>query len=773
MELQIIMIRKRIHISGRVQGVGARPFFYRAARRHGLTGFVLNDVGGVTLEAQGRAENLETFVRELERPELSGDWPPLMRIVSIRSENIEVADGEAEFRIIQSDAAGSPVCEVTPDTAMCGDCRREMGDEKDFRFRYPFINCTQCGPRYSIIKTVPYDRPNTTMARFEMCDRCRGQYEDVADRRFHAQPVACPKCGPRVWLTDASGRVLEEDSDAVFARAAELLHTGHIAAIKGIGGFHLAVDAWNEEAVQELRRRKRRQGKPFAMMAVAEEVVREFAEVSPEAEAILNSPEAPIMLLPKRADHDIAPSVAPGTNTFGVMLPYAPLHELLFAEGYVDVLVMTSANFSEEPLICDNAEALERLGEIADVFLMHDRDIYRQVDDSVMHLVDGRPAFLRRSRGYVPSPILRAEPATHEVFAAGADLKNTFCFVKGRQYLLSEHIGDLAEGRAYRHYVRSVEHLRQLFEARPTVVACDLHPGYLSTAFAKGLGAERVFEIQHHWAHVASVLAERGLAPERRVIGLVADGTGYGTDGAIWGCECLIASLTEFERVGQLAYFPLAGGDAAARETFRPLMGILAGSGSLGRAMERIGADAETAGVVRMQIEQRINTAPTSSMGRLFDAAGALIGAGTENRFEAQVPMALEAMASAGEEGTYPVEIGEDAAGVMQWRPAVILEAALEDLERGQDRGVVAARFHNTAAAGLLELARRARQRTGINTAALSGGVFCNRYLAGRLIRLLRAEGFEVLFKEAVPVNDGGIALGQAAIASWLAEQII
>jgi hydrogenase maturation protein HypF len=762
------MIRKRIQISGRVQGVGARPFFVRVARRHGLAGYVRNDAQGVTLEVQGQAEDVEAFERELSGPVGAADWPVLMRVQSVAAEPVAVVEGEREFRIIESEAGGSPVVQVTPDTAVCGDCLREMNDPADFRFRYPFINCTQCGPRYSIIRAVPYDRPYTTMAAFAMCERCRAQYEDMADRRFHAQPVACPVCGPHVRLTDAEGKVLEEASDAAIARAARMLREGQIVAIKGIGGFHLAVDARSEEAVQTLRRRKGRQGKPFAMMAGSMEAVRAIAEVSKEAEAVLNSPEAPIVLLPKKKDNKVAPSVAAGTNAFGVMLPYAPLHHLLFAAGAVDLLVMTSANFSEEPLICDNAEALERLGTIADAFLMHNRDIYRQVDDSVVHLIDGEPAFLRRARGYVPAPILRGRPAKREIFAAGADLKNTFCFVKGRQYLLSEHIGDLAEGRAYRHYRRSAKHLRQLFEVRPTVAACDLHPGYLSTQFAKSLEVERLVEVQHHWAHIASALAEANAEPDRRVIGLAADGTGYGTDGAVWGGECLIASLRAFERIGHLAYFPLAGGDAAARQTVRPLAGILRESDRLEAALELAGADREAAERIALQIERGINTALTSSMGRLFDAAGALIGAGRENGYEAQVPMALEAMAREGVEEAYPVEIAEDAAGVMQWQAAAILEAVVDDLRRGQDRGITSARFHNTAAAGLLEMARRARQRTGLNEVALSGGVFCNRYLTNRLIRRLRAEGFTVLFKRQVPVNDGGIALGQAAVAAAL-----
>lgn len=765
--------RMRFQLSGRVQGVGARPWICRLAESLHLSGFVRNDTSGVYIEAQGPPASLNAFgaaLTDTHRP----DYPTQMRVEHCRSEQIEPVAGEGGFGIIASAVSGSPTTGVAPDTAVCAACLAEMNDPHDFRYRYPFITCTHCGPRYTLIKAIPYDRPNTTMAEFELCDRCRSQYEDITDRRFHAQPVACSVCGPRVWLADVEGHPLEADSDRAIARAAALLAEGKIVAVKGIGGFHLAVDALNDAAVQRLRQRKGRQAKPLAMMAADMQTIRLYASVNEAAEALLTSPQRPIVLLDKHPDAGIAPSVAPGTHRFGFMLCYAPLHYMLFAEAGVSVLVMTSANFSEEPLICDNAQAVEELGEIADAFLMHNRTIARQVDDSVAHIVADAPAMLRRARGYVPEPLYRAAPSRQVIFAAGADLKNTFCFVKGDQYLLSEHIGDLAEGRAYRHYVKSVAHFQQLFGASPEAVVCDLHPGYLSSRFAETLDITPLLRVQHHWAHIASVLAEHNHAGP--VIGLVADGTGYGTDEAIWGCECLIATLTEFTRLGHLAYYPLAGGDKAAKEAVRPLIGLLSAQGetatleSYGDLLGRIEPDAGKQRLICTQIAKRLNTTPTSSLGRLFDAVAAMLGLGTVNRFEAELPMALEAITRPDIEGAYPIQI-DQTEQLWQWRYEPILEGIIQDIRSGRDTGAIATRFHNTVSLALLTLAQMARSATGITTAALSGGVFCNRYLAERLIRQLKDDGFCVLWKTWIPANDGGIALGQAAIAAAILEK--
>lgn len=762
------MKRLLVTIRGRVQGVGCRPFVYRLAAELALTGFVRNDPQGVSIEVQGPEPALGAFIGQLCDRTRPG-YPPLLQIADCPQKPIPVVEKENAFVILASDAAGTPVSQVMPDCATCPDCLKEMNDPADLRYRYPFINCTHCGPRYSIVKTIPYDRPHTTMSEFALCDVCRSQYEDVRDRRFHAQPVACPICGPKLWLTDNTGKTIETDSDKVIARCAEVLRSGGIAAIKGLGGFHLAVDAFNEQAVAELRRRKQREAKPFALMAAGLETIQKYAETDELTASLLSSPESPIVLLDKKEPSPIAPSAAFGTHRFGFMLCYTPLHHLLFAETGIEVLVMTSANLSDEPLICKNAQALDELADIADVFVLHDRDIFRQVDDSVVHEVNGQPALLRRARGYVPSPILRKASSPAEIFAAGPDLKNTFCFLKGDQYLMSEHIGDLADGRVYRHYVRSVEHLKQLFVVTPRIAVCDLHPGYLSTHFAEQVQDVTLIRVQHHWAHIASVLAEYNHPGP--VIGLVADGTGYGTDGAIWGCECLIASLTDFNRFGHLAYYPLAGGDRASREPIRPILGLL---GERTEAhldlLTVIEPDRDKIRLISGQIQKGLNTVPASSLGRLFDATAALLGLGTVNRFEAELPMALESIIAGGVQEAYPAELSTEN-GVVTLEHGPIMEGLIMDIHRHTSKGIIAARFHNSLCEGLLKLAQKARDETGLSEAALSGGVFCNRYLANRLIRRLQAEGFRVLWKKSIPVNDGGISLGQAAIAAALYER--
>ena len=754
-------------ITGRVQGVGFRPAVYRIARSLGLSGVVYNDTKGVTVELQGAEEKIAEFLVRLR----SGpDKPPLAEIKSCLAMDIPLVEAEDEFVIGSSDSQGPPLSQVTADAATCQDCLAEMADKDDFRHGYPFINCTNCGPRYSIVRTVPYDRPNTTMSIFEMCEKCAAQYTDVADRRFHAQPVACASCGPKVRLTDGKGKTITAQTEQVIAEAAGLLLAGKIVAVKGIGGFHLAVNALDNQAVQRLRERKRRDHKPFAMMADSIETMRKHAIVREPAERVLKSPESPIVLLPKKANSAIAPSVAEGVDTYGFMLCYAPLHYLLFARG-IEVLVMTSGNISDAPLICKNESALERLGCIADAFVMHDREIYRQVDDSIVHFVEDQPVLLRRARGYVPTPVFAQRNCQHDIFAAGADLKNTFCFAKRNQLICSEHIGDLEDAQVYHHYIGSIEHLRRLFEVEPKVVACDLHPAYLSTRFALSMPRVEVIQVQHHWAHIASVLAEHGL--DGPVIGLVADGTGYGTDGAIWGCECLIASLEKFERFGHLAYYPLAGADRAGKEAIRPALSLLKkayqGEFSLDKfnwLLKRIEPDAGKLQAICEQIDGGVNCIETSSLGRVFDAVAAMLGLGADNHFDAQLPMALEAVAAGDVEENYDLEVMPTAGRPIQLDLSIMLKQLVADLQKGQTPAVISAKFHNTVAAGLLEMARAARESTDLNVVALSGGVFCNRYLANRLIELLKKAAFSVLFNRAVPSNDGGISLGQAAIAA-------
>ncbi len=768
----VLVKRERIEIAGQVQGVGFRPAVYRLACELGLAGTVYNDTRGVTVELQGPKARIDEFVHRLQA---GADKPPLARIRSCIRMDVEPVEGQEAFTIGRSDPAGIVLSQVTADIAICRDCLAELGDPNDFRYRYPFINCTNCGPRYSIVRSIPYDRPNTTMAVFPMCERCASQYVDVADRRFHAQPVACPACGPSIQLVDATGAVLQTGTDPVLCEAARLLREGMILAIKGVGGFHLAVDALDDEAVRRLRQRKRRDHKPFAMMAGSVDAICRYAVVDDLARQILTSPLAPIVLLPKKQGTRIAPSVAEGVNTFGFMLCYAPLHVLLFAEG-LDVLVMTSANLSDEPLICRNDVALQRLGEVADAFVVHDREIHRQVDDSIIHLIDGEPVPLRRARGYVPTPIPIERNAGPDILAAGADLKNTFCLVKQNQLILSEHIGDLEDAEVYRHYIGSIEHLRRLFEVEPEVVACDLHPGYLSTRYARSLSGVRVIPVQHHWAHVASVLVEHGHAGP--VIGVVCDGTGYGADGAIWGCECLIASLTQFERFGHLDYYPLAGADRASKEAIRPLLSLLRQAygedfrfSDFAWLLERIEPDETRLAALLEQIDKRVNTVNTSSLGRVFDAVAPILSLGGYNHFDAQLPMALESVVDPRVDACYPFDLIEREDEPVKVDLRAMIRQIVEETRRGGDAGCVSAKFHNTLAEALLAVAQAARRKTDLGVVAFSGGVFCNRYLANRLIARFKQAGFAVLCNRDVPANDGSIALGQAAIATRIVEE--
>lgn len=761
-------LRIQIRLTGQVQGVGCRPFVYQQACRQGLGGWVRNDTQGVLIEAQGGREDVERFLSEMQRPD---NLPAMMRIDGLKWIEIPLVPSEQAFAIISSDHTGVPSLRVCADIAVCSDCLRELNDPSDFRYHYPFINCTQCGPRYSIVKTVPYDRSNTTMAAFAMCPACLRQYQDVADRRFHAQPVACPACGPNLWLADNTGNVIEADSDCAIEKTALAIKQGKILAIKGIGGFHLACDALNESAVAELRSRKHREAKPFAMMA-ARSTIERYAHLDQTSRELLTSPQAPIVLLPQKTPNPIAASVASGVHRLGIMLPYAPLHHLLFAHPQMEALVMTSANIADEPLICDNDRAVAELTGIADLFLMHNRPIYRQIDDSVMHVVDGRAAFLRRARGYVPSPILRSSPVDKPVLAVGADLKNTFCLAKGNQYLVSEHIGDIENPAVFRHFARSIDHLAGLFEIEPKAIVHDLHPGYLSTQFAHDYarrhGIQHIVAVQHHWAHAASVMAEYGI--EGQVIALIADGTGYGTDGAVWGGECLIASLAQFHRFAHIDYYPLAGGDAAAKEPLRPLLGLLRQGGyDLSGWMEYL-APLQSAPTqietIWTQLDRRFNTAQTSSLGRLFDAVAGLIGLGQANRFEAELPMRLESIAAGNVDDFYPPQLIAASDGQWLWQTPPLLEQIRDDLRKKMPIDVISATFHNTVCQSFLTFARKAREQTGLNGVVLAGGVFCNGYLADNLLYLLRKDGFTAFFKTQIPANDGGISLGQAAIAA-------
>ncbi len=766
MKPDVLKKRQKIFITGQVQGVGFRPAVYRIARSLGLSGFVYNDTSGVTIELQGQERHIANFLHKLQFE----DKPPLAQLKSCHAVDIDVAETEKNFIIKPSESEGQVISQVTADMTVCSDCLAEMANKNDFRYRYPFINCTNCGPRYSIVKTIPYDRCNTTMSVFEMCQKCAAQYKDVTDRRFHAQPVACANDGPKIWLTNSKGKTLKTKNDEVVADTARLLLDGQIVAIKGIGGFHLAVDALNEEAVKRLRQRKKRDHKPFAMMTDSVKKIRDYAEVSQAAKKVLESSERPIVLLPKKKGAAIASSVTEGVNTFGFMLCYAPLHYLLFGLG-LDVLVMTSGNLSNEPLICRNDIAVERLGNIADAFLMHDREIYRQVDDSIVHMVAEEPVLLRRARGYVPTPTFLTDTSAESILATGGDLKNTFCLVKQNQLICSEHIGDLEDGEVYHHYIGSVEHLCKLFEVEPKKIVCDLHPGYFSTQYSLAQSDVEVLQVQHHWAHIASVLAEHSKSGP--AIGLECDGTGYGTDGAIWGCECLIATLEDFERFGHLSYYTLAGGDLAGKEAIRPVLALLKKTYAEEFKLEdfawlfdRIEPEKEKQRVVLEQIEKGLNCIETSSLGRVFDAIAAMIGLGNYNYFEAQLPMALESIIERDIEQQYEFDLLREKDKPVQLDLSRMFKQLIQDIKQQANHAVISAKFHNTIASALVRMAETAREKTGLTTAALSGGVFCNRYLINRTIKLLKKKNFEVLFNKGFPSNDGGLALGQAAIAA-------
>jgi hydrogenase maturation protein HypF len=757
------ILKAKIHITGIVQGVGFRPFIYGLASRHTLKGWVRNTSAGVDIEVDGARETLEEFANAI-RSEL----PPLARLDSFELV-FEPAGNFQGFEIVESLAREGAFQPISPDVCVCPDCLTELYDPADRRHLYPFINCTNCGPRFTIIKDLPYDRPKTTMAEFVMCPECAAEYHDPRDRRFHAQPVACPVCGPHIWLESGAGAESVRDADALRS-ARDLLLAGRILAVKGLGGFHLACDATNPEAVTELRRRKLRVDKPFAVMMLDLETVQRYCVLGPAEQSLLESRQRPIVLLERKPGTDLALEVAPLQKTVGVMLPYTPLHFLLFRESLpgeplLPALVMTSGNLSEEPIATGNEEALERLSSLADAFLLHDRDIHIRCDDSVLRVVDGKSYPLRRSRGYAPDPIQVPRPMP-PLLAVGPQLKNTFCLTRDKYAFLSHHIGDLENYETLQSFEQGIEHFERLFHIRPEAIAHDLHPDYLSTRYAgerAGREGLALIGVQHHHAHIAACMADQGLDGSRPVIGLSFDGTGYGEDGAIWGGEFLVADYHSYERCYHLAYFPLPGGDASIR---RPARSALALLWSLGLEWEDWLAPVqdlclEEKQALWIQLEGGLNTPPTSSLGRLFDAVAALAGVRQSVNYEAQAAIEFENCLSPDETGSYPFELGDGVVGLDG-----MLKALLADLAVGIATGILSARFHN----GLADLASRTcreiRARTGLNEVALSGGVWQNRSLLEKTVPILRAEGFNVLIHHRVPANDGGVSLGQALVAA-------
>jgi len=770
-------IRRRIRVRGIVQGVGFRPTVYRLAVERGLGGWVLNDAEGVLIELEGAAADVEAFREALER-----DPPPLARITAIESESLAPL-GEREFRIAPS-AAGRRVALVSPDMAACDDCVRELADPADRRYRYPFINCTNCGPRYSIMLDIPYDRPATTMGRFTMCADCQAEYDDPADRRFHAQPNACPVCGPRLALHGADGRPVA-CADAV-AAVREALLAGRIVAVKGLTGFHLAADARSDAAVRELRRRKGRDEKPFAMMAASAEAVARRARVGEAERSLLESRERPIVLLPKRPDHDLSPAVAPRSPYFGFMLPYAPVHYLVFENDFPP-MILTSGNLAEEPICGDNTEAVRRLEGIADLFLVHDRPIQTVCDDSVAMVQRGRPLVLRRGRGYAPRPLALAVEAPEPILAVGPELKNAVCLVRASEAFVSQHIGDLKHPLAADYFEKTVEKMERLLEIRPKVLAHDLHPAYYSTRYARRRAEEeglRLVGVQHHHAHIASVMAEHGL--EGDLIGLAMDGTGYGTDppspgglwrasGTVWGGEILRASPADFQRLGHLACVSLPGGDAAVEHPVRTAWSfLLEAYGPEEAERHRVGYLVKVREkALRLwadMVAKGVNAPRACGLGRLFDAVSVLAGVSAENTYEGQAAIELEAAAGDADDDVppYAFAIAETPGGQGGWiiETVPLIRGVVADVEAGRDVALVSARFHATVAAMLRAAARRAREETNLERIALSGGCFANARLVRLLATALEPDGFEVYLHRDVPPGDGGVALGQAYVAA-------
>jgi hydrogenase maturation protein HypF len=757
-------VRRQIEVSGIVQGVGFRPCVYRLATSRHLCGTIRNTSAGVTIEIQGPAETVQDFVERLP-----AEAPPLARITSFTVNELS-CNGDRDFRIIHSHEGEEVRTLISPDVAICPDCLREMFDQNDRRYRYPFINCTNCGPRFTIIRDIPYDRASTSMAMFPMCPACLAEYENPLDRRFHAQPNACWECGPRVELWDKSGNRIECRDPIVEAVSA--LHAGLVVAVKGLGGFHLAVDATNAAAVALLRQRKRRVEKPFAVMVPDFQAAKGICELDDAARTVLQSIERPIVLLPKALLPKKSPSVvpdevAPFNHYLGIFLPYTPLHYLLLAEGGFKALVMTSGNLSEEPIAIDNREAVHRLNGLADYFLVHNRDILLRCDDSVVRVAGGITRQLRRSRGFVPVPVFLKNDQP-SVLAVGGELKNTICLTKGKTAFLSQHVGDLENAESYGFFHEAIEHLERILGIRPEIVAYDLHPDYFSTKWALQQSGLRLVGVQHHHAHIASCMAENHL--EGRVIGFALDGTGYGTDGHIWGGEVLIAGYEDFERAAHFEYVPLPGGEAAIREPWRMAVSYMAHH--FGREFLKLDIpfvsqlSRPKVDLLLRMMEQGVNSPLTSSCGRLFDAVAALIGIRQQVNYEAQAAIELQmAIAPSEEETAYPMKLlPQDDHWIIGTRP--LLEALLDDLGRRLPVAAISRRFHNGLVEGFVQLATLLRKKTALHRVCLSGGTFQNIYLSQRLEARLSEAGFEVFTQKEVPSGDGGLSLGQALVAA-------
>lgn len=745
-------LRLKVVIRGAVQGLGFRPFVYRLARELGLLGWVKNSPQGVFIEVEGPKPDLDCFLLRLPR-----EKPPLSSIQSLESSILEPV-GFRDFQIRKSGRGGDKVALVLPDIATCDLCRSEVSEPADRRFHYPFTNCTLCGPRFSIIRALPYDRCHTTMGRFIMCPDCDREYHEPADRRFHAQPNACPRCGPRLALIDGAGQVVERDEEALLG-AAEIVRRGQILALKGIGGFQLLVDARDEGAVVRLRRRKLREEKPLALMFPDMDTLRRYAAVSPLEEQVLLSPQSPIVLLRRLPATDIAPSVAPANPWLGAMLPYSPLHHLLLRELGFPV-VATSGNRRDEPIVTDERGAPADLGDIADTFLVHDRPIERHVDDSVVRLQLGRTLVIRRARGYAPLPIVLKD-GLPPLLAVGGHLKNTVAVSKGNNVFLSQHIGDLETAKAYFAFEKVVRDLLRLYDVKPEAVVCDAHPDYLSSQFARSMGYP-VIEAFHHHAHMAACMADNEL--EGPVLAVTWDGAGYGEDGTLWGGEFLLGGAASYSRVATFRPFRLPGGERAIKEPRRAGLGLLfemLGPSALDEPWLFLdGFSEEQRRLLGRMLELGVNSPVTSSCGRLFDAMAAILGLKDVASFEGQAAMMVEFAAESGSDGAYDVSFRDGNPLVFDWEPLV--REVLGDQRAGVPAGVICARFQNTLADLIIQVARR----VGVPQVVLTGGCFQNGYLTGRAFRLLEGAGFRPFVHQRVPPNDGGIALGQIVIGA-------
>ncbi len=761
--------RLGVRVLGTVQGVGFRPHVYRLAQELRLAGWVRNDERGVRLEVEGDGADVEGF---LER--LASEAPPLAAPAAIDAADL-TPTGEREFRILDSESRGEPVAMVSADTATCAECLVELADPADRRYRYPFINCTNCGPRFTIVTGVPYDRAATTMAGFEMCTLCSAEYDDPGDRRFHAQPNACPACGPRAWLAGRDGAPLAAAAGDPVEAATRMLGDGAILAVKGIGGFHLACLAGDERAVRRLRQAKHREDRPFALMAPSLEAAASLVELTPAEQALLTGRQRPIVIARRRAQAAVAASVAPGSPDLGVMLPYSPLHHLLLA-GTGEALVMTSGNVSDEPIAYEDLDALARLAGIADAFLLHDRPIHVRTDDSVLRSLApslrAAPLLIRRSRGYVPEGLPLPLEAARPILACGAELKNTFCLAKGDRAWVGHHIGDLKNYETLNSFATGISHFRRLFAVDAEVIAHDLHPDYLSTRYAlERPGVERV-PVQHHHAHLAACLAEHGEGAGAAAIGAIFDGSGHGPDGTVWGGELLFGDLAAYERVGMLFAVGLPGGDAAVREPWRMAAAWLAAAldertPEPPRAL-RAQVTATDWDAVCSLLAAGVNSPRTSSVGRLFDAVAALCGLRARVSYEGQAAAELESLCDRDERVAYPMPLRAGGAAepetVIDARATV--RALLGDLQRGVAAERVAARFHNALASATARACERAAEARGVGRVVLAGGVFQNRLLLERTARLLSTSGIAVLIPQRLPPNDGGVSYGQAAVAA-------